>query len=79
MQREIVKIEDYSIKDKLGRIFFSYDDYTNAIYDNENKEWYGVEFITEDFIESGSTVVSFKFDKQSKDIEIMEADYADLL
>ena len=48
-------------------------------YDNENKEWYGVEFITEDFIESGSTVVSFKFDKQSKDIEIMEADYADLL
>ncbi len=61
------------------KIGISYDDYTNAIYDNEDKEWYGVESTTEDFIESGSTVVTLLFDKQSKDIEIIEADYADLL
>ena len=61
------------------KVSISYDDYTNAIYDNEDKEWYGDEFTTEDFIESGSTVVNLKFDKQSKSIEIMEADYADLL
>lgn len=33
----------------------------------------------EDFFESGNTVVCMKFDKQSKEIEITEADYADLL
>lgn len=61
------------------RIGISYDDYTNATYDNEDKEWYGAEYTTEDFIESGSTIVCMKFDKQSKVIEITEADYADLL
>lgn len=61
------------------RVEISYDDYTNATYDNEDKEWYGAEYTSEDFIESGSTVVCMKFDKQSKDIEITEADYADLL
>ena len=31
------------------------------------------------FDETGSTVVCMKFDKQSKEIEIIEADYGDLL
>ena len=57
----------------------SYDDYTNATYDNEDKEWYGAEYTNEGFDETGSTVVRMKFDKQSKDIEIIEADYSDLL
>ena len=61
------------------RIGISYDDYTNATYDNEDKEWYGTEYTTEDFFESGSAVVLMKFDKQLKDIEITAADYADLL
>lgn len=61
------------------RVGISYDDYTNATYDNEDKEWYGTEDTHEDFDESGSTVVCMKFDKQSKEIEITEADYADLL
>ena len=61
------------------KVSISYDDYTNATYDNEDKEWYGAEFTTEHFTESGSTVVSLKFDKQSKEIEIIEADYGDLL
>lgn len=61
------------------KVSISYDDYTNATYDNEDKEWYGAEFTTEYFTESGSTVVSLKFDKQSKEIEIIEADYGDLL
>lgn len=61
------------------RVGISYDDYTNATYDNEDKEWYGTEYTVEDFNESGSTVVCMKFDKQSKEIEIIEADYADLL
>lgn len=61
------------------RVSISYDDYTNATYDNEDKEWYGAEFTTEYFEESGRTVVSMRFDKQSKDIEIIEADYGDLL
>lgn len=61
------------------RIGISYDDYTNATYDNEDKEWYGAEYTTEEFFETGSTVVCMKFDKQSKEIEITEADYADLL
>lgn len=61
------------------RVGISYDDYTNATYDNEDKEWYGTEETLEDFDETGSTVVCMKFDKQSKEIEITEADYADLL
>jgi len=61
------------------KVSISYDDYTNATYDNEDKEWYGAEYTTEDFSESGRTVVSLKFDKQSKDIELIEADYGDLL
>ena len=61
------------------RVGISYDDYTNATYDNEDKEWYGTEDTHEDFEETGSTVVCMKFDKQSKEIEITEADYADLL
>ena len=61
------------------RVGISYDDYTNATYDNEDKEWYGTEDTHEDFDETGSTVVCMKFDKQSKEIEITEADYADLL
>ena len=61
------------------RVGISYDDYTNATYDNEDKEWYGTEETHEDFDESGSTVVCMKFDKQSKEIEITDADYADLL
>lgn len=61
------------------KVEISYDDYTNAIYDNEDKEWFGTEFTTVDFSETGSSVVSLKFDKHSKDIEIMETDYADLL
>lgn len=61
------------------KVGISYDDYTNATYDNEDKEWYGTEDTLEDFDEAGSTVVCMKFDKQSKEIEITEADYADLL
>lgn len=61
------------------RVGISYDDYTNATYDNEDKEWYGTEETLEDFDETGSTVVCMKFDKQSKEIEITKADYADLL
>lgn len=61
------------------RVGISYDDYTNATYDNEDKEWYGTEDTHEDFDETGSTVVCMKFDKQSKEIEIIEADYGDLL
>ena len=61
------------------RVGISYDDYTNATYDNEDKEWYGTEDTHEDFEETGSTVVCMKFDKQSKEIEITEAVYADLL
>ena len=61
------------------RVGISYDDYTNATYDNEDKEWYGTEETHEDFDESGSTVVCMKFDKQSEEIEITDADYADLL
>lgn len=56
-----------------------YDDYTNAAFDNEDKEWYGTEWTSEDFNESGSTVVSLSFNKKSKRIEIEEADYSDLL
>ena len=54
-------------------------DGTNAIYDNEDKEWYGAEYTIDDFAETGSTIISLKFDKQSKDIEIIEADYGDLI
>lgn len=61
------------------KVGITYDDYTNATYDNEDKEWYGAEYTSEDFIESGSTIVCLKFDKKSKNIEIVEADYADLL
>lgn len=61
------------------KVGISYDDYTNATYDNEDKEWYGAEYTIEDFDETGNTVVRMKFDKQSKEIEIIEADYADLL
>ena len=61
------------------KVSISYDDYTNAIYDNEDKEWYGAEYTIEDFAETGSTIISLKFDKQSKDIEIIEADYGDLI
>ena len=61
------------------RVGISYDDYTNATYDNEDKVWYGTEDTHEDFDETGSTVVCMKFDKQSKEIEIIEADYGDLL
>ena len=61
------------------RVGISYDDYTNATYDNEDKEWCGTEDTHEDFDETGSTVVCMKFDKQSKEIEIIEADYGDLL
>lgn len=61
------------------KVGITYDDYMNATYDNEDKEWYGAEYTVEDFNESGSTVVCMKFDKQSKVIEIIDADYADLL
>ena len=61
------------------KVSISYDDYTNATYDNEDKEWYGAEYTIDDFAESGSTVISLRFDKRSKDIEIIEADYGDLL
>ena len=61
------------------KVSISYDDYTNAIYDNEDKEWYGAEYTIDDFAETGSTIISLKFDKQSKDIEIIEADYGDLI
>lgn len=61
------------------KVSISYDDYTNAIYDNEDKEWYGTEYTIDDFAETGSTIISLKFDKQSKDIEIIEADYGDLI
>ena len=61
------------------RVGINYDDYTNATYDNEDKEWYGAEHISEDYIESRSTVVCLRFNKQSKDIEIIEADFADLI
>lgn len=57
----------------------TYDDYTNAIYDNEDKEWYGAEYTIQDFMQDGSTVINLKFDKQSKEIAIIEVDYADLL
>lgn len=61
------------------KVCISYDDYTNATYDNEDKKWYGAEYTIEDFIMSGSTVINMKFDKQSKKIEIIEADYGVLL
>lgn len=61
------------------RVGISYDDYTNATYDNEDKVWYGTEDTHEDFDETGSTVVCMKFDKQSKKIEIIEADFGDFL
>jgi predicted nucleic acid-binding protein len=75
---------DYTINFELEirvnyNVGISYDDYTNATYDNEDKEWYGAEYTMEDFDESVSTVVSMKFDKQSKEIEIAEADFAGLL
>ncbi len=61
------------------KVGITYDDYTNATYDNEDKEWYGAEYTIQDFIQEGSTVVNLIFDKRSKEIEIIEADYSDLL
>ena len=61
------------------KVGISYDDYTNAIYDNEDKEWYGSEYTLEDIIASGSTIVNLEFEKNTKDFEIKEADYSDLL
>lgn len=61
------------------KVNISYDDYTNATYDNEDKEWYGTEWTSEDIDEESSMTITLSLDKESKEIEIMEADYGDLL
>lgn len=61
------------------KVSISYDDYANAIYDSEDKEWYGVEYTIEDFEESGSITINLKFDRKTKDIKIIESDFSDLL